>query len=160
MHEIPFLTRAGVRPTTHNPQPTTHNPQPPTTDHRPRNYVNDPRVQQAIALLTQQLSYQWQISELAAAVRMERRQLERGFRAATDHSPLAWLRRRRLHKAAELLVTTAALIRQIAAQVGICDKHHFRRSFQQLYSVCPAEYRQREASTCLVPYRARALNEE
>ena len=146
----PQPTTHNPQPTTHNPQPTTHNPQP-TTDHRPPNCVNDPRLQQALALLSQQLSYQWQVSELAAAVRMERRQLERGFRVAAGHSPLAWLRLRRLQKAAELLVTTTAPIRQIAAQVGICDKHHFRRSFQQLYGVCPAEYRQREADNRLVP---------
>ena len=37
------------------------------------------------------------------------------------------------------------------AQVGISDKHHFRRSFQPLYGVCPAEYRQREADNRLAP---------
>jgi transcriptional regulator GlxA family with amidase domain len=117
----------------------------PVSHPQPRS-SSDYQIQQTIALLTQNLEYPWQISELAEVVGIERRQLERRFRMATGHSPLQYLCRLRLQKAAELLSTTSHPIQHIAEQVGIPDKHHFRRSFQTLYGVSPGEYRKCKGS--------------
>lgn len=105
----------------------------------------DSKIQQIIALLIQKLDYPWQISELAEIVGLERRQLERRFRAATNHSPLEYLRMLRLKKAADLLDTTSDPIQHIAKQVGFADKHHFRSSFQKYYFITPGEYRKHKA---------------
>ena len=106
--------------------------------------IPDPRVLEVVKLLTEHLSYQWQLEELAAAVLMSPRQLERCFKASLGLGPLQYLRYCRLQRAAEMLIGTHEHINQIAQQVGIPDARYFRRSFKELYSVSPGEYRQQQ----------------
>ena len=130
------------QPTTSNAQRTTHNAQ--RTTHNAQR-IPDPRVLEVVKLLTENLSYQWQLEELAASVLVSSRQLERCCKASLGYSPLQYLRNLRLQRAAELLCTTHEHINQIAQQVGIPDARYFRRSFKEEYGVCPGEYRQQQA---------------
>lgn len=102
--------------------------------------VNDP-IQQLISLLTERLAHPWQICEMAEAVGVERRQLERLFRAEKDHSPGEYLRLLRMETAADLLCTKDDEIVQIARQVGYSDVRYFRRSFKAWSKKTPSEYR-------------------
>ena len=56
--------------------------------------------------MAENLKYPWQVAELADAVLMSPRQLERCFKASTGLSPLPYLRLCRLRQAAQLLVTS------------------------------------------------------
>jgi transcriptional regulator GlxA family with amidase domain len=135
--------RRSAQRTTHNAQRTTHNAQR-TTHNIARG--NDPRIQEVVALLADNLSYPWQIAQLADAVLMSPRQLERRFKAGTGYSPLHYLRQLRLQRAAALLATTFEQINQIAQQVGISDARYFRRSFKEYYGVSPGEYRKQRTA--------------
>ena len=124
MHETTLLARAGVRPTTHNAQRTTHNA--------------DPCIKKITLLVAANLAYQWQVPELAVAVGLSNRQLQRRFKAEMGCCPLHYLRHLRLEKARELLCTTAESVRAIASRVGLNDFSHFVRAFRAEYGVSPA----------------------
>ncbi len=129
------------QPKTHNAQRTTHNAQ--RTTHNAQR-IPDSRVLEVVNLLTEHLCYPWQLEELAAAVLMSPRQLERCFKASLGLGPLQYLRYSRLQRAAEMLIRTHEHINQIAQQVGIPDARYFRRSFKEFYRVSPGEYRQQQ----------------
>ena len=87
---------------------------------------NDPLVlafeQQARARLGEALDVQ----ELAAAIGVSRRTLERRTQAALGMSPLALVQRLRVERAAHLLRTTAQSVEQIAPQVGYANASTLR----------------------------------
>ena len=95
--------------------------------------------------MTENLQYQWQLDELADSMLISSRQLERRCKDSLGCGPIQYLRLLRLHAAAALLRTKHEQITQIAQQVGIPDARYFRRSFKELYSVSPGEYRQQQA---------------
>ena len=92
------------------------------------------------------LAYQWQVPELAVAVGLSNRQLQRRFKAEIGCCPLHYLRHLRLEKARELLCTTAESVRAIASRVGLNDFSHFVRAFRAVYGVSPAAFRQASAA--------------
>lgn len=77
---LPQLSANKYLTTDNNGQRTAHNAQLRTID--------DSRGQQVVALLVENLQYQWQVQELADAVLMSSRQLERCFKASLKCRPL------------------------------------------------------------------------
>ncbi|MGV2720051.1 UNVERIFIED_CONTAM: AraC family transcriptional regulator, partial [Klebsiella pneumoniae] len=67
------------------------------------------------------------------------------FKQSTGYSPIDYLIRIRLEKAASLLTETAASLREISASVGYKDVYYFSRLFKKKLGVSPAEYRRRGA---------------
>lgn len=104
--------------------------------------MRDKRLQQVLQLMQTRLAYAWQIEELAAAVALCPRQLERIFKIQLRLSPMQYLQTIRLFRAAELLATTFTPINQIAAAVGYPDERAFRRAFKQCANQSPLEFRQ------------------
>lgn len=102
----------------------------------------DKRLPQVLQLMQTRQAYAWQIEELAAAVALCPRQLERIFKTQLRLSPMQCLRTIRLFRAAELLATTFTPIEQIAAEVGYVDERAFRRAFKQSSDRSPLEFRQ------------------
>ena len=125
MHETIFSALVGVRPTTAH-----------------RGSMHDKPLQQVLQLMQARLAYAWQIAELAAAVALCPRQLERIFKTQLRLSPMQYLQTIRLFRAAELLATTFTPIKQIAAEVGYVDERAFRRAFKQSSNRSPLKFRQ------------------
>lgn len=65
------------------------------------------------------------------------------FKQSTGYSPIDYLIRIRLEKAASLLTETDASLRTISAGVGYKDVYYFSRLFKKKLGVSPAEYRRR-----------------
>jgi AraC-like DNA-binding protein len=63
------------------------------------------------------------------------------FRQFAGLPPRQYLIQRRLRLAAERLVETNDLVRQIAAQTGFHSEFYFSRLFKQTYRLSPLEYR-------------------
>jgi AraC-like DNA-binding protein len=81
------------------------------------------------------------ISEVAAAVGIGRRQLERRFRAAVGLTPKEFARVRRLRAAAVLLVTSdAETWAERAAEAGFADQAHMTRQFGATMGRSPARF--------------------
>lgn len=65
----------------------------------------------------------------------------RRFRDATGRTPGRYVQDRRVHRAAELLVSTGQTIDQIADSCGFANRYYFTRVFTQRMGCPPARYR-------------------
>jgi AraC-like DNA-binding protein len=65
------------------------------------------------------------------------------FKADMGTSPDRFLVRVRLEKAKALLETSFLSVKEVMAEVGICDPGYFSRSFKSAYGVTPARWRER-----------------
>lgn len=81
--------------------------------------------------------------ELAARVGMSPRNFERRFKAATCHTPRAYLQTLRVAKAKQELEGGCRSIQQVAGSVGYDDVSFFRALFKRHTGLSPADYRSR-----------------
>lgn len=81
------------------------------------------------------------LADIATKASMSTRSLSRRFRAHTGTTPTQWLLDRRLHRARELLETTALPIEIIARTVGFGSIETFRYHFIRHVGTTPAAYR-------------------
>ena len=84
------------------------------------------------------------LTDLARAAGISKQHLLRLCRLRQLPSPLGLLYRRRLEKAAELLVNTGLSIKEISEQCGFQNPFHFSRKFRQQNEVSPRDYRARK----------------
>lgn len=70
----------------------------------------------------------------------------RCFRAAIGVPPTQYLKQFRVHKAAELLASTAWSAAEVGARCGFQDASYFAKTFRQLKGRTPSEYRREHAS--------------
>ena len=83
----------------------------------------------------------WNIAELSKLAGMSKSSLMTAFKDATGHTPVDYLIRIRLQKAAELLINTDLPISQIAPDCGFCDSNYLTRQFRKVYAVNPRQFR-------------------
>src|SRR5688572_10406292 len=102
----------------------------------------DPRVEQTIAVLTQQLHTPMRLPALALAVQLSVSQLTRLFRRDTGLTPAAYLHRLRMLRARTLIEHTSLPVAQVMVQVGISDPSHFARDFRRVHGFNPRALRQ------------------
>jgi transcriptional regulator GlxA family with amidase domain len=97
----------------------------------------DPRVERTIATMQARISERLTVSALAADVRLSVAHLTRLFRANTDATPAAFLRRLRMERARILVERTSLPLAAVMAQVGISDRSHFARDFRSAHGSSP-----------------------
>jgi AraC-like DNA-binding protein len=81
------------------------------------------------------------VDDLAAAAGLSRAHFSREFRNAFGAPPHAYLRNRRLERAATLLQTGDRLVCDICTAVGWHSVGSFTNSFTRTYGVSPTVYR-------------------
>jgi len=79
--------------------------------------------------------------ELARVLRLSPDYFARKFRATFSLSPREWLTRKRLERAANLLIETRLGVAEIAAETGFNDPRFFARQFRRLFGKSPIQYR-------------------
>ena len=79
--------------------------------------------------------------ELAARAGLAPSRFHERFLAATGEPPMAWVRRRRLARAAELLGGTDLGMAAIAGRTGFCDAFHLNKRFREAYGMPPTAFR-------------------
>ena len=79
--------------------------------------------------------------QVAAAARLSVSHFTRAFRDATGESPSAYLRRRRVERAQELMLMTEKPLSEIAGDCGFADQAHLCRTFRRLVGASPAAWR-------------------
>jgi len=102
---------------------------------------DDPRLQAALIIMERNIENTLSVGELAAAVGVSRRQLERVFLEKAKSSPALVYRRLRLERARHLLLQTKAPLIEIALEVGFENASHFARLFRKAYGVSPTALR-------------------
>jgi transcriptional regulator GlxA family with amidase domain len=83
------------------------------------------------------------VEEMVRRSGLTPRTFKRRFKAATSHTPIAYVQRIRVERAKRLLETTDESIEEISWAVGYEDSASFRRLFKRLTGLTPGAYRQR-----------------
>lgn len=99
-------------------------------------------LERAIAYVERHYARSFGIAELAAAAAQSPASLLRSFRAVMGCTPMEYVRRERLRRAAILLEDPALTVSAIARMTGFVDASHLNRSFRTWKGVSAREYRQ------------------
>jgi AraC-like DNA-binding protein len=81
------------------------------------------------------------LHEMAASVDLSPSHFHRGFVAAFGVTPHAYLLRRRMDLAQQLLARSRQPIREVAAACGYADQFYFSRVFKRWSKLSPERYR-------------------
>jgi transcriptional regulator GlxA family with amidase domain len=101
----------------------------------------DPAVQKALTLMHAGIAERWTVTRLARRVGLSRPVFARRFVAETGTSPLRYLTRHRMERAAELLETSSSGLAQIAKHVGYESEFAFNRAFKRHHRIAPGAFR-------------------
>lgn len=102
-----------------------------------------PAVARARTLLDEQYAAGWRMADLAAACGLSRTRLAELFTAEVGEPPYAYLLRRRVERAAELLAGTPYSVGEVAAEVGFSSPAQLARRFRRVYGRSPSQWRHR-----------------
>lgn len=101
----------------------------------------DPRVRQAIDLLSEDLSRDLDFKALATSVNLSPSRLRHLFKDETGLTPAQYLKRLRFERAKELLEGSFLRLKEVMPLVGIKDESHFVRDFKKAHGLAPRRYR-------------------
>jgi transcriptional regulator GlxA family with amidase domain len=96
-----------------------------------------PKLRAAIQLFDSHIEDPIRIPDVAAAVEMSERNLERLFRRETGQTPLRYYRLIRLSKARQRVLYSSDSLTEIAASVGYPRSGPMARDYQQAFGVTP-----------------------
>ncbi|CRK58259.1 Transcriptional regulator, AraC family [Alloactinosynnema sp. L-07] len=91
------------------------------------------------------------VADMARRIHLSARSLTRHFAAVTGTSPLQWVLTQRIHRAQELLETTADGVDAIATRTGMGTATTMRRHFHRAVGVSPDTYRRTFGTAKPVP---------
>lgn len=83
------------------------------------------------------------VQQMCAHGGVTRRTLERRFRSATGHSPIAYVQHRRIGEARRLLERTQMPVDEVGIAVGYENTAYFRRLFHRTTRLHPGAYRRK-----------------
>jgi signal transduction histidine kinase/AraC-like DNA-binding protein/ligand-binding sensor domain-containing protein len=89
---------------------------------------------------------EYNIDDFCSDLGLSRMQLYRKFKAITGLSANSFIRKVRLHKAAELLRSGELTVKEVTYDVGFIDLKYFRKCFNDEFGVNPSEYGQTDHS--------------
>jgi AraC-like DNA-binding protein len=110
-----------------------------------------PRAARARRLIDRNLSRPLDLGALAKSAGCTPSYLSRLFRRTYGLSPSAYLLRRRVDKARQLLTDTEIPAADIGRQLGFHDASHFGRHFRRYAGLNPSAYRTRQRQVKIVP---------
>jgi AraC family transcriptional regulator len=79
--------------------------------------------------------------DLSAVARRSPAHFSRSFKLTFGEPPHAYVVKRRLEKACNLMITSSASLSEIALSVGFADQAHLCRLFRQAFGQSPASWR-------------------
>lgn len=89
--------------------------------------------------ISQRLSHQWSLADIAQLLNISERTVSRQFTAQTGLSFVEWLRRLRLSHSLELLLQGQSVV-DVALAVGYDSPSAFSTAFKQRIGVSPSQY--------------------
>ena len=101
-----------------------------------------PTVRKAIEIIEATVGEPPRVPEIAQAVGLSQRQLERQFRKAVGCSVVQFGLLVRLQRARALLISTDLSVRDISADCGFNSLSHFAFAFRKCFGKRPSDYRQ------------------
>lgn len=107
----------------------------------PRRLMLRPELRAVLDLIAARFADPLDLRRLAEAAHLSPKHLARTFRDTLGTTPMAYLRRYRLLRSSELLITTARPITRIAHDCGFTDSAHFARAFRSQFGVSASGFR-------------------
>jgi transcriptional regulator GlxA family with amidase domain len=107
----------------------------------------DPHVSRALELMHDAPDHDWTVGSLATRVGMSRSAFAAQFQALVSETPMRYLAKWRMQKAATSLRTGEVAIANIATQAGYDSVAAFSKAFKRTLGVAPGAYRRRSGST-------------
>lgn len=101
----------------------------------------EPRIYSIIQMLTDDLSRNLRMKEVACSVHLSVSRLRHLFKEETGMSLAQYLKAQRLEKARILLETTHLNLKEVRHQTGLRDRSHFVKDFRRAYGSPPLQYR-------------------
>lgn len=99
-------------------------------------------IQDTLRFLVQAYARPLRLSDLAKASGLSPAHFERRFKLALNCSPMAYLMRLRLQKAAELMRQAPRPVKEIASAVGFEDPYYFSKAFHRHTGMTPTQYQE------------------
>jgi AraC family transcriptional regulator len=79
--------------------------------------------------------------DLAGLVRLSTSYFFRAFRKTFGETPVAYIMKRRMLRAQELMLKSRVSLSQVALECGMCDQAHFSRTFRRIVGTNPTVWR-------------------
>jgi AraC family transcriptional regulator len=79
--------------------------------------------------------------DLAGLVRLSTSYFFRAFRKTFGDTPVAYIMKRRMLRAQELMLKSRVSLSQVALECGMCDQAHFSRTFRRIVGTNPTVWR-------------------
>ncbi len=109
--------------------------------------LKDPQIGQAMALIQRHAEEPWTVEALADRVGLSRSAFSAKFSQLVGEPPMRYVGRVRLTRAAILLRTQAAPLREVAAAVGYDSDVTLSKAFKRQYGLAPGVYRRADRSS-------------
>jgi AraC-like DNA-binding protein len=103
--------------------------------------LSDPRIGSAMRSMHENIEKPWTVAELASAAGMSRSAFALRFRQVVGETPLDYLTRWRIYKAALLLRDGDKKLTEVANAVGYDSDGSFNKTFKRIVGLTPGEYR-------------------
>jgi len=111
--------------------------------------LRDYRISGALGLIHDAPAYAWSINELARKVGMSRSAFAGRFKSLVGETPMQYLTRWRMHRAAHYLRTEGLAIAHAAERVGYQSTATFSKAFKRYIGSAPAAYRRSEDNSSM-----------
>jgi AraC-like DNA-binding protein len=105
--------------------------------------LRNPRIAKAVRLFQSDPSRPWTVEDMANEVAMSRSSFAAAFRQLTGESPMRYLTRCRLARAASHLASGDMTVFAIAREVGYDSEASLTKAFSRTFGVAPGAYRKR-----------------
>jgi AraC family transcriptional regulator len=99
------------------------------------------QVRRLKAYIDANLAERITMHDLAALVQLSTSHLSRAFKRTFGTAPYAFVLRRRMEQAQQLMLTTKLPLCQIALECGLSDQAQFSRLFHRMMGTSPKEWR-------------------
>jgi len=100
-----------------------------------------PELRQLRAMISQNLSHDWTVAEMASKLMLSPSRFAHLYHAFYGTTPIDDLIRMRIHAAQNALAFTQSSICEIADSVGYRNITHFCRQFHKIVGISPSQYR-------------------
>ncbi|QDU57210.1 AraC family transcriptional regulator [Aeoliella mucimassa] len=104
-------------------------------------HISDPAVASCVRVIWESPPDRVEVRDLVKVARVSRRTLEQKFRDKLGRTPAEEIRRMRLEKARQLIVSTSLSIATIAETCGLSSGPYLSRIFRKYYGITPSELR-------------------
>ena len=99
------------------------------------------QLARALELFATNFEHPIRLDDVANAVRMSTSHFSRAFSGSVGEPPARYLRRYRVKRAQEMMLSTSKSLSEIALNCGFADQSHFTRIFRRMVGVAPATWR-------------------